>query len=127
MKITRIFTGEDRRSHFEDLDIPLAPAEYGRMSGLVPVTGMIFRDTPKGGALDFHPAPRRQFVITLRGVGEIECSDGSRRRFSAGDVMLADDTTGQGHITREIEPRCGIFLPVPEEFDVRAWRKKDGK
>lgn len=123
MRVTRIYTGEDGRSHFEDLEIPLAPAEYGRMSEIVPALGVIFRETPKGGALDFHPAPRRQLVITLSGVGEIECGDGSRRRFGAGDIMLADDTTGQGHITREIQgPRLGIFIPLPQDLDVSAWR-----
>ena len=43
MKLTRIFTGEDNRSHFEDLEIPLAQAPYGRMSELVPAIGVIFR------------------------------------------------------------------------------------
>jgi hypothetical protein len=124
VKITRIYTGEDKRSHFEDLEIPLAPAEYGRMSELVPAVGVVFRETPKGGALDFHPAPRRQLVITLSGVGEIECGDGSRRRFGAGDIMLAEDTAGQGHITREIEPRRGIFIALPQEFDIRGWRRQ---
>jgi hypothetical protein len=123
VRVTRIYTGEDGWSHFEDLEIPLAPAEYGRMSEIVPALGVIFRETPKGGALDFHPAPRRQLVITLSGVGEIECGDGSRRRFGAGDIMLADDTTGQGHITREIQgPRLGIFIPLPQDLDVSAWR-----
>ena len=122
MKLTRIFTGKDNRSHFEDLDIPLAQAEYGKMSEMVPAIGVIFRETPAGGALDFHPAPRRQLVITLSGLGEIECGDGSRRRFGPGAVMLAEDTTGQGHITREIEPRRGIFIPLPPDFDITKWR-----
>ena len=122
MKLTRIFTGGDKQSHFEDLDIPLAAAQYGRMSELVPAIGVIFRETPAGGALDFHPAPRRQLVITLSGLGEIECGDGSRRRFGPGEIMLAEDTTGQGHITREIEPRRGIFIPLPADFDIQVWR-----
>jgi hypothetical protein len=104
------------------MDIPLAPAQSGRMSKLVPATGVIFRETSPGGVLDFHPAPRRQFVITLSGVGEIECGDGTRRRFGPGDIMLAEDTTGQGHITREIEARRGIFIPLPMEFDITGWR-----
>jgi hypothetical protein len=37
--------------------------------------------------------------------------------------MLADDTTGQGHITREITgPRRSIFITLPEGLDVEAWR-----
>ena len=123
MRAARIYTGPDGRSHFEDLEIPLAPGSYGRLSPLVPVEGLIFRETPAGGLLDFHTAPRRQFVITLSGVVEIECGDGARRRFGPGDIMLADDTTGQGHITREIEgPRRSLFLPVPADFDPARWR-----
>ncbi len=124
MRVTRIYTREDGQSHFEDLEIPLPLAEYGRRSALVPVAGMIFRETPKGGALDFHPAERRQLAITLSGVAEIECGDGARRRFGAGDIMLAEDTTGQGHITRDIESRRGILVPLPQEFDIREWRKR---
>jgi hypothetical protein len=125
MKIARIYTGADDQSHFEELEVPLLPAAYGEESALVPATGVIFRETPVGGALDFHPAPRRQFVVTLSGVGEVECGDGSRRRFGPGDIMLADDTTGQGHITREIHgPRRGIFIPLPPVFDIGPWRGK---
>lgn len=123
MKIARVYTGPDNQSHFEDLEIPLLPAAYGEESARVPAMGVIFRETPAGGALDFHPAPRRQFVVTLSGVGEVECGDGSRRRFGPGDIMLADDTTGQGHITREIHgPRRGVFIPLPPELDIGAWR-----
>jgi len=36
-----------------------------------------------------------------------------------------DDTTGQGHITREIQgPREIIFIPLPRELDVSAWQVK---
>lgn len=125
MKIIRIYTGPDQQSHFEELEIPLMPATYGRESERVPAAGVIFRETPAGGALDFHPAPRRQFVVTLSGIGEIECGDGTRRRFGPGDILLAEDTTGQGHITREIQgPRRGIFIPLPQECDVRTWQAR---
>ena len=123
MKAARIYTGTDARSHFEDLDIPLKPSSYGTLSDLVPSSGVIFRETPLGGALDFHVAPRRQFVITLAGLVDVECGDGAKRRFGAGDIMLADDTTGQGHITREIQgPRRSLFIPLPESFDTRPWK-----
>jgi hypothetical protein len=123
IRVTRIYTGQDNMSHFEDLAIPLLPSHYGKMSALVPATGVFFRETPKGGSLDVHPAPRRQLVVTLSGVGEVECGDGTRRRFGAGDILLAEDSTGQGHIAREIDgSRLGIFIPLPEEFDISSWR-----
>jgi hypothetical protein len=123
MRVVRIFTGDDNASHFEDLDVPLEPSRYGSLSAPVPAESVIFRETPAGGLLDYHPAPRRQFVLTLAGVVEVECGDGTKRRFSAGDVMLADDTSGQGHITREIHgPRRSLFITVPDDLDVGAWR-----
>jgi len=123
MKATRVYTGPDNQSHLEDLDIPLAPGRYGDLSSIVPVTGVRFRLTPLGAALDFHNAPQRQFVVTLEGVSEIECGDGAKRRFGPGDILLADDTTGQGHITREIEgPRRSLFLLLPNDFDPAPWR-----
>ena len=123
MLITRVYTGADGESHFEDLDIPMRESGYGSLSELVPVGGVMFRETPVGGALDFHNAPRRQFVVNMSGLVEIECFDGSKRQLGAGGILLADDTTGRGHITRDIEgPRLSLFLPLPEDFDPAPWR-----
>lgn len=123
MKVTRIYTGEDNRSHFEDLDIPLERAAYESESTLILASGVSFRENLVGDSLDFHNAPRRQFVITIAGIGEIECGDKSRRRFGAGDILLADDLTGHGHTTREIEgPRRAVFIPLPPELDVSVRR-----
>ncbi|HZT06105.1 MAG TPA: hypothetical protein VFC51_03675 [Chloroflexota bacterium] len=123
MKCTWIYTGEDGRSHFEDLDIPLNPVNYGTNSAPIAATNVVFRETPVGGALDYHPAPRRQFVVNLSGLVEIECGDGSKRRMGAGDVLLADDTSGQGHITRDLEgPRRSIFIFLSPDLDPAQWR-----
>ncbi len=123
MNITRIYTGDDYESHFEDLDIPLREGQYGSISRFVPVTGVAFRETPLGASLDFHNAPQRQFVITLTGSVEIEVFGGEKRTIAAGEILLADDVRGRGHITRELSgPRRSIFLPIPEEFDVSVWR-----
>lgn len=123
MKVTRVYTDEAGESHFEDLDVPLAPGGYGSLSELVPAEGVYFRETPVGGALDFHNAPRRQFIVNLSGCVEIETTDGERRRLRAGDIMLAEDVTGRGHITRDIEgPRYSLFLPLPAGFDIGPWR-----
>ena len=65
---------------------------------------------------DAHPASDPQWVIILHGRIEVEVSDGTSRRFGAGDLVLACDTTGTGHITRVIgnEPveALGIMLPA---------------
>ena len=123
MQITRVYTGSDGQSHFETIEIPLQASRYGSLSELFEAEGVIFRETPAGGELDFHNAPRRQFVVTLSGEVEIECGDGSKHRLGPGEILLADDTAGQGHITREIQaPRRSLFIPLPDDFDVRRLR-----
>lgn len=125
MQVTRIFTGDDGRSHFEDLDIPLAPQEIGQVSGQVPAASVFFRNSTGGPEVyDYHVAPRRQFVIHLAGRVQIETGGGESRQFGVGDVLLADDTTGQGHISRELEgPRVQVFVVLGDDVDVGRWRR----
>ena len=123
MKVTRMYTGEDKQSHFEDPEIPMIPDKFGAKSDHLPGAGVFFQQNPEGASIGFHNASQRQFVITLSGVGELELGDGSRRQFGPGDILLADDTTGQGHITRIIQgPRRCVFVPLPAQFDLEAWR-----
>lgn len=115
MRITRLYSGTDGKSHFEDLDVPLGPNKAGeQQSELIKTTGLVLRETSGEFDLDWHNAPRRQFVITLAGEGEITVGDGTSRRFGPGDIMLAEDTTGQGHITRAVhqQPRLSIFVTL---------------
>ncbi|MCS6924770.1 MAG: hypothetical protein NZ578_02595 [Candidatus Binatia bacterium] len=115
MKITRIYTGPDNRSHFEDIEIPLQDGgAAGRMSALQKATGVIFRETDGSYYFDWHNAPRRQYVVILDGEVEIEIGDGSKRIFRTGDVLLAEDTTGQGHISRAVagKPRKSLFITL---------------
>jgi hypothetical protein len=126
MQVTWLHTGDDGRSHFADLDVPLhptdaAPHRSAPRSAPIPAANVFLAEAPVGRALDFHPAPRRQLIVVLSGVLEIECGDGTRRQFRAGDMLLADDTTGQGHITRDLEgPRRALYVPLPD-FDPSVW------
>ena len=43
-----------------------------------------------------HPAPRRQYVVTLTGEVEYETGDGTRRRFRPGSVFLAEGVSEHG-------------------------------
>lgn len=124
--ITRIYTGDDERSHFEELDLPLAVSEAGAMSSAIPIESIFFRDTSEAGpdVWDYHVAPRRQFALHLVGRTEIEVGDGSKRSFGPGDLLLADDRTGQGHISRQIEgPRLQVFAVLADHVDLDRWRR----
>ena len=114
MKIVRLYTGADNKSHFEDVELDLAFNGRLEASELQPAHGIVFRSAPANHFSDYHPVPKRQYVITLSGQVEIETGDGSVRRFGPGDVMLAEDTTGQGHITRVVgnQPRRYAFIPL---------------
>ncbi|MHB8648073.1 MAG: cupin domain-containing protein [Thermomicrobiales bacterium] len=118
MQYFRIYAGPDGESHFEEITIEMRGQSGGSAySALVPATGVIFRRSPADQLLDWHPAPRRQFVITLSGAAEVEASDGEVRQFGPGTILLADDTTGKGHITRGRgnEERLSLFIPLPDE------------
>jgi hypothetical protein len=96
MPLFRLFTGADGKSHVEPMPLAKTP-EWG--NGLA-TTQISFRESPAGHFQDWHPAPRRQFVIILSGQLEIGLGDGSKHIFGAGDARLVEDTTGQGHTTK---------------------------
>ena len=115
MRITRIYSGEDGESHFEDVEIPLRKVgEIGRISEPLEATGIVFRETDGDYDFDFHCAPRRQYVINLDAPVEIETGDGSTRRIGAGEILLAEDTSGRGHRSRAVDgqPRRCVFVTL---------------
>jgi len=114
MKIVRLYTGADNESHFEDIDVEMNLQGVDQVSALQPTHGIQFRTATPSHRSSYHSVPRRQYVITLSGQVEIETGDGTVRRFGPGDVMLAEDTTGRGHITRVVgdQPRHYVFIPL---------------
>ncbi len=73
MKIVRVYTGDDGKSHLEDIELSYSPTEgSGNRTELEPETGILFRETGGDYNLDFHNAPRRQYVIKLSGAVEID-------------------------------------------------------
>jgi hypothetical protein len=117
MHYFRIYSDAEGETHFEDMEVELVTSRNGSdLSALYPATGVIFRRSPADHFIDWHPAPRRQFVVTLSGEAEVEASDGEVRRLGPGTIMLAEDTTGKGHITRGVgtTERLSLFIPVPD-------------
>jgi quercetin dioxygenase-like cupin family protein len=112
--IVRLYTGADGESHFEDV-APAFKAENGvERAPLEDAKGVVFSRHPAGHFMDWHNAPRRQYVIVLAGQVEIRVGDGSARRLGPGDVLLAEDLTGHGHTTRVVggEPRLSASIPL---------------
>ena len=124
MKITWLHTGEDGRSHFTDLLVPVAQEGEGLRSPLFAGTGAAFGESHSVNVPgEFHNAPRRQWVVILTGGMEVEVGDGTVRRFGPGEVFLADDLKGQGHMTRSFAaPRCIMSVPVNDDLNPRDWK-----
>jgi hypothetical protein len=113
MQIVRVYTGPDGQSHFEDVDVDLRDLGMaGRISATWPASGVQFREVDGDYSLDYHVAPRRQLVVNLTGSVELEVGSGEVRRCGPGSIILAEDTTGQGHLSRNVggEPRTCLFV-----------------
>lgn len=118
MKVTRIYTGDDSEAHFQDVEVEFDSEQAGAYSPSYPVERLFFRSFPPQHEVDWHVAPRRQWVLVVSGVMEVECKH-EIRRFRPGDVLFLEDLTGRGHITRNIEgTRLLAYLPTPPGFEL---------
>jgi hypothetical protein len=93
-----LYSGDDGKSHFEDLD-----QHEGSTLFLTSVAAkaLVFKnDMNRDDLHGWHTAPRRQWCITLSGSVEIGLGDGTKKTFGPGDVFLAEDVTGQGHTAK---------------------------
>lgn len=112
-RITRIYSDAFGESHFEDVDVPLIDAGMiGQLSEPIPAKSVVFREVLPSYDWNFHNAPSKQYIILLDGEIQIETSLGDVRNFKGGDILLAEDTTGKGHRTRNVlqEKRKSVFI-----------------
>ncbi len=77
------------------------------------VSGAQFVRWPPGHVRDWHNAEQRQYVVTLSGRGEVEVSGGQKILLNPGRIILVEDVTGKGHITRSIGSEDLVLLLVP--------------
>jgi quercetin dioxygenase-like cupin family protein len=114
--INHLFTGPDGRTHAEEIEAKFTPnGELGAYK-LLANGGAELRRAPPGRVADWHTAPRRQYVITLSGQGEVEVAGGKKIQLGPGSIDFVEDVTGKGHITRTIgdEDRVTIQIPLTD-------------
>ena len=75
---------------------------------------IIFREVQPDYDLDWHPAPRRQYIINLDAGVQITASDGEARVIGAGEIILVEDTRGKGHLSKAVQGKIRhcIFVPI---------------
>jgi len=116
VSVTRLYTGSDGETHAEEIaDTRLTPdaARNGlEVSDVIKVSGLQFARTAPGWVRDWHVAERHQYIVTLSGRGEIELAGGRKIPLEPGSVILAEDSTGRGHISRTIGTEDRIALNI---------------
>jgi quercetin dioxygenase-like cupin family protein len=93
-----------------ELAVGPPPNPMGQMSDLGAVTAMSVISFRAGTEAPAHNAPQPYVVIVLSGEGEVATSDGEARRFHAGELLLCNDLTGKGHVTRAITDLTLAFV-----------------
>jgi hypothetical protein len=118
LSYTRVYATPDGASHFEDIAVPMAPVVDVTGIPLVDVatteqvSALRFSRLEAGWKTDWHPAPRRQFILALTGAIEVTVTDGEARCFGPGSVFLIEDTTGTGHKSRAVGSEDCVFVTV---------------
>ena len=118
--LTRVYSGPDGRSHAEQLpEVVLTPdrARSGlEASPVIRVAALQFARTAPGWARTWHVAERHQYIITLSGRGEIDLGEGHKVELRPGTIVLEEDSTGRGHISRTIgsEDRIALNIQLPD-------------
>jgi hypothetical protein len=115
MRIHNLYEDDDGQSHFRDIEVEwVEEGRGGKLSERMPATGIIFRQVPPTYELDWHSAPRRQYIINLDAGVQITASDGEARIIGAGEVILVEDINGKGHLSKAIDSqlRHCIFVPI---------------
>lgn len=117
LNYTRIYADSDGESHLEDVEVGMSevvfapPAPPLRLSEFMESSKFSFLSARPGWFGDWHPAPKRQFMLFLQGEIEVEVSDGEVRCFGPGSATLLEDTGGKGHRSRVLGDK-EAFLAV---------------
>lgn len=118
-EITRIYSDDRGESHFGQTKVAFNLVDYAPPAPPISVSevqvaeGVLFISSPAGWYGDWHPAPRKQFMICLTGELEIKVSDGETRRFGPGCPVLVEDTSGKGHISRVVGSERCFMAAIP--------------
>ena len=108
MHYTRLYTGKNGDSHFENVEINFKEVDFAPpappldLSEFGPAEYCSIMKASKGWYGDWHPAPYRQLHFYLSGEVEVETSGGKIKQFGPGSITLVEDTTGKGHRSRVV-------------------------
>lgn len=109
-----LYTGPDGLAYVKDIQVASQP---NGVVDLLPVSGEEVHRTPAGFSIGWHVEKRRQYLITLSGSGEIEIAGGKKITLTLGSILLVENTTGKGHMTRTLgnKPWVSLWMPLKDQ------------
>lgn len=121
MRCVRIWSDSEGNSQFEEGSIALkSGSPVNLLSSVLSAKSISFEETQAGQTLDWHCAPAKQFVITLRGTLDFVTREGKHFIITPGDILLAEDTVGSGHAWKLIgdDPWRRAYVILEADGDV---------
>ena len=112
LMMTHLYTGPDGQTHSEEVEAKFNDKDVAM---LMQAKGAELHRAKGGTLQDWHVAPRRQYVITLSGRAELEVAGGKKIPIGPGHIDLVEDLTGKGHITKVLEDRVTLQLPLVDQ------------
>jgi hypothetical protein len=108
MRYTRLYSDAGGISHFEELELDFASADFAppappvHVSAPLSASAVVVLRAEAGWTDPAHPAPARRLMVLAAGAAEITAA-GETRRFETGAVVLVEDTEGADHTTTILE------------------------
>ena len=121
MRCIRLWTDSEGISCFEEGSIVLKNGSpVNLLSEKFPTKSISFAETQAGQLLDWHNAPTKQFVITLRGTLDFWNKLDEHFVITPGDILLAEDVTGSGHSWKLIgdDPWWRVYVILETDGDL---------
>lgn len=118
MDLLEIYSDENGETHFRRSTLDFQSMDFAPPSSPVqitedqPASGVRFAEAPVGWDDAFHPTPRRQFAVLLRGKARVTVTDGESMEISAGSFILLDDADSKGHLTKILPGEDALFMMI---------------
>ena len=126
MELTEIFADERGETRFRKIVVDFVSREFAppsmpvQVSSPLPTTTALFMIAPPGWDKEFHPTPRKQFCVMLRGKLTVEATSGEIIDMGPGDILVVNDPDSKGHLStiQGSEDAAFMFVGFDGEFPV---------
>ena len=116
IKVMRLYSASDGPALADTFELKLTPSaaySFAEQSEAFKASGIQFLRLPRGKVQDWHNPAHRQYILVLKGKCEVEIAGGKKLLMTPGQIVLLEDVTGKGHITRSIGSEDLLMAAVP--------------